>query len=65
MIGERQEAIIDLADIPDGLTRLSTALDYEVGALKVAADTFYSPLRSILIPLGLDYQSLTQNSFIQ
>ena len=60
-----QEAILDLADMPDGLTRLSTALDYEVGALKVAADTFYTPLRSILIPLGLDYQSLTQNSFIQ
>jgi ABC-type phosphate/phosphonate transport system substrate-binding protein len=55
-----QEAVLDLADAPDGLTRLSTALNYEVEALKVEWDSFYTPLRSILAPLELDYQSLTQ-----
>ena len=57
-----QEAVLDLADSPDVLTRLSTALNYEVGALKVEADSFYTPLRSILAPLGLDYQSITQET---
>lgn len=57
-----QEAILDIADLPDGLIRLSTALGYEVSALKVEADSFYAPLRSILAPLGLNYQSLTQNN---
>jgi len=57
-----EEAMLDLADTPEGLTRLSTALNYEVSALKVEADSFYAPLRSILSPLGLDYQSLTQDN---
>ena len=60
-----QEAILDLADAPDSLTRLSTALNYEVEALKVEWDSFYTPLRSILAPLGLDYQSLTQETSLQ
>ena len=55
-----QEAMLDLANFPDGLTHLSTALNYDISALKVEADSFYTPLRTILAPLELDYQSLTQ-----
>ncbi|MBG0786493.1 MAG: PhnD/SsuA/transferrin family substrate-binding protein [Anaerolineaceae bacterium] len=57
-----QEAILDLADAPEGLTRLSTALNYDISALKAETDSFYTPLRSFLAPLGLDYQSLTQEN---
>lgn len=60
-----QEAILDLADTPESLTRLSTALSYEVNALKVEADSFYAPLRSILTPLGLDLQAITENTSLQ
>ena len=55
-----QEAMLDLVNAPDGLVRLSTALNYEVGALKVEADSIYAPLRAILAPLELNYQSITQ-----
>lgn len=57
-----QEAMLDLMDIPDGLARLSTALNYEVSALKVEADSFYAPLRAILAPLELNYQGITQKT---
>jgi phosphonate transport system substrate-binding protein len=60
-----QEAMLDLANSPEGLTRLSTALNYEISALKEEADSFYTPLRTILAPLELDYQSLTQFSSSQ
>jgi phosphonate transport system substrate-binding protein len=60
-----QEAVLDLANSPEGLTRLSTALNYEISALREEADSFYTPLRTILAPLELDYQSLTQLSSSQ
>ncbi|QRN83418.1 PhnD/SsuA/transferrin family substrate-binding protein [Chloroflexota bacterium] len=55
-----QEAVLDLADAPEELVRLSSALNYDIGALKVESDSFYTALRSFLGLLGLDYQSLTQ-----
>ncbi len=56
------EAFLDLQDAPDGLTRLSTALNYEVGALKEEFDEFYDPLRGALGPLELDLQAITQQT---
>jgi phosphonate transport system substrate-binding protein len=55
-----QEAFLDLADTPDGLTLVSTALDFTVEAFKTVTDSFYNPLRGILAPLELDLQSITQ-----
>lgn len=55
-----QEAMLDLVNYPDGLARLSTALSYEISALKVEADSFYTSLRTVLSTLELDYQSITQ-----
>jgi len=55
-----QEAFLDLPQTPEGLTLLSTALDYDVEALKAVSDAFYDPLREVLTPLNLDLQTLTQ-----
>ena len=55
-----QEAFLDLPQDPEGLALLSTALDYDVVALKVVNDSFYDPLREVLTPLNLDLQSVTQ-----
>ncbi|MBG0784135.1 MAG: PhnD/SsuA/transferrin family substrate-binding protein [Anaerolineaceae bacterium] len=55
-----QEAFLDLADTPDRLTLVSTALNFDVEAFKTIADSFYNPLRGILAPLELDLQSITQ-----
>jgi phosphonate transport system substrate-binding protein len=56
------EAFIDLQDAPDGLTRLSTALNYEVSALKDELDQVYDPLRAALAPLELDLQAIIQQT---
>lgn len=55
-----QEAILDIPDTPEGLTLISTALNYDVKALKTIEDTFYNPLRAAIIPLELDLQALTR-----
>ncbi len=57
-----QEAFLDLQDTPEGLTLLSTALNYEVGALITEMDSFYNPLRAALAPLELDLGSITQQT---
>lgn len=54
-----QEAILDLPNTPEGLNLISTALNYDVEALKTTDDTFYNPLRAAIIPLELDLQALT------
>jgi phosphonate transport system substrate-binding protein len=54
-----QEAFLDLPNTPEGLALLSTALNYEVEALKAFEDTFYNPLRAAIVPLELDLQELT------
>lgn len=55
-----QEAFLDLPQDPEGLTLLSTALNFDVEALKVVNDGFYNPLREVLTPLDLDLQTVTQ-----
>lgn len=56
-----QEAIINLPDYSEGLALLSTALDYDVQALKEVPDSFYNPFREVIFPLELDLQVATQN----
>ena len=55
-----QEAFLDLPQMPEGLMLVSTALGYDVEALKTVEDGFYDPLRSALNPLNLDLQAITQ-----
>jgi phosphonate transport system substrate-binding protein len=57
-----EEALLRIADTPDGLNLLRTGLNYEVEALRAVDDHFYNPLRSIIAPLELDLQSITQKS---
>jgi len=54
-----QEAVLDLADLPEGLQLLSTALKYDVEALKTVEDIFYNPLRAAIVPLELDLAAIT------
>ncbi len=54
-----QEAFLDLPNTQEGLGLLTTALNYDVEALKIVEDTIYNPLRAALIPLELDLQALT------
>ncbi len=53
-----EEAVIRIADSPQGLTTISTALNYDVEALRSIQDHFYNPLRSAIAPLELDLESL-------
>ena len=55
-----QEAFLALPKSPEGLALLSTALNYDVEALKTVNDTLYNPMRAALIPLALDLASITQ-----
>lgn len=55
-----QEAVLDLPNNPEGLSLLSTALDYDVEALKAVDDSFYNSLREAIIPLELDLEDITQ-----
>lgn len=56
-----QEAFLDLKNTTNGLDLLTTALNYEVEALKTIEDTFYNPLRAAIVPLELDLQELTMD----
>ena len=49
-----QESFLDLSSKEEGLTLLSTALNYDVEALKIVTDQFYNPLRDAIIPLEPD-----------
>ncbi len=60
-----QESFLDLENTPEGLNLLSTALNYDVEALKTELDSFYNPLRAALAPLELDLASITQKSIQQ
>ncbi len=55
-----QEGFLDLTEYADGLSFLSTALVYEVEGLKSIRDEFYNPLRSVIAPLSLDLEAITQ-----
>jgi len=57
-----QEAFLDLAGTQEGLSLMSTALDYDVEALKVFTDQFYNPLRDAIIPLEPDLQAIILSS---
>jgi len=57
-----QEAFLDLADLPEGLQLLSTALKYDVEALKTIEDIFYNPLRAAIVPLELDLAAITSQT---
>ena len=60
-----EEALLRIATTPDGLYLISTALDYEVEALRSVEDHFYNPLRSAIIPLELDLGSIIQTPIEQ
>jgi len=57
-----QEAFLDLPGNPEGLSFLSTALTYDVEGLKSIRDEFYQPLRSVIAPLLLDLETITQQN---
>jgi phosphonate transport system substrate-binding protein len=54
-----QEAFLDLSDNPEGLPLLSTALAYEIAALRTVEDSYYNPLRAAIMPLALDLETIT------
>jgi phosphonate transport system substrate-binding protein len=60
-----EEALLRIANTPEGLNRFSTALDYEVEALRSVDDTFYNLFRSAIIPLELDLQTITHQTIEQ
>jgi len=53
-----EEAVIRIADSPTGLTMISTALDYNVEALRSIQDHFYNPFRAAIAPLELDLEAI-------
>lgn len=57
-----EEALIKIAETPDGLNLISTALDYQVEALRSVEDNFYNPFRSVIFPLELDLQTITHET---
>jgi phosphonate transport system substrate-binding protein len=57
-----EEAFLRLANNLEGLDLISTALDYEVEALRSVEDHFYNPLRAVIIPLDLDLQAITHKT---
>jgi len=57
-----EEALLRIADSPDGLNLISTALNYDVEALRSVEDHFYNPLRAVIIPLDLDLEALTHQT---
>lgn len=62
-----QEAFIDLSNPTEPielLALISSALDYDVEALKVVTDDYYNSLRLILAPLELNLQTITTQSQI-
>ena len=59
------EAMLNIADSPDGLYLISNALNYQVEALRSVEDHFYNPLRSAILPLDLDLEALTLKTSLQ
>jgi phosphonate transport system substrate-binding protein len=55
------EAMLRIADTSDGLNLISTALDYQVEALRSVEDTFYNPFRTVIAALDLDLRTITYN----
>lgn len=55
-----QEAILDLPNLPEGLTLLSNALGDDIRAMKTVQDEFYNALRLVIVPLDLDLEAITQ-----
>jgi len=53
------EAVLRIADTPDGLNLISTALDYQVEAMRSVEDHFYNPFRAVILSLELDLQAIT------
>jgi phosphonate transport system substrate-binding protein len=54
-----EEAVLKLSAEPETLSLISTALAYEVSAIKAVDDSFYESLRSAIAPLELDLESIT------
>lgn len=54
-----EEALLRIASSTEGLNLISTAIDYNVEALRSVEDHFYNPLRSEILPLELDLQVIT------
>lgn len=53
-----EEALIRIADEPNGLNLVSSALGYEVEALRSIEDSFYNPFRAALASLELDLETI-------
>lgn len=58
-----EEAMIRISESPQGLSLISTALNYDVEALRSVEDHFYNPLRSVIAPLELDLEAIIFQSF--
>lgn len=59
-----EELFLNLNNSPEGLSLISTALNYDVAALKAVDDPFYNSFRAALIPLELDFETITRNSLV-
>lgn len=55
-----QESITNLPNFSEGLALLTTALNYDIQALKVVSDSFYNPFREVIFLLELDLKAATQ-----
>lgn len=53
-----EEALLRIADSPQGLNLISTALGFDVEALRSVEDHFYNPLRNTIAPLELDFETI-------
>jgi len=53
-----QEAFLDLQYKPEGLSLITTALNYDVEALKTIDDAFYNTLRVAILVIELDLESI-------
>ncbi len=55
-----QEAFLDLSRDESNLQNLSQALMYDIEAIQSIPDSFYNPLRDILLSLELDLEAILQ-----
>jgi len=58
-----EEALIRISESPQGLSLISTSLNYDVEALRSVEDHFYNPFRSAIAPLELDLEAIIFQSF--
>jgi phosphonate transport system substrate-binding protein len=58
-----EEALIRISESPQGLSLISTALNYDVEALRSVEDHLYNPLRSAIAPLELDLETIIFQPF--